>query len=296
MNIGIVGAGAIGMLFGAYLSEAKHNVTFLVRDLNQLEQLYIEKSDAPRQLINCELVGNMSKLYKMDLIIVAVKYHHLHSIKKELDLMPPNIPLLFIQNGLLHLDFINNLKQSTIILGSVLHGATKKNPNTVQHLGVGITTIGLYKGEWSRLDEFLCSKKEEFPFKLVTDIEPVLFKKAMINCLINPLTTIAKVQNGDLIKNHAYNTILKNMYEEITGAFEDWKELLSWEEIVTICKNTEYNRSSMLKDYENSRKMELDTIVGAVIESAAKRNKELPILNTFYLLLNEINKVGGDNY
>ena len=296
MNIGIVGAGAIGMLFGAYLSEAKHNVTFLVRDLNQLEQLYIEKSDAPRQLINCELVGNMSKLYKMDLIIVAVKYHHLHSIKKELDLMPPNIPLLFIQNGLLHLDFINNLKQSTIILGSVLHGATKKNPNTVQHLGVGITTIGLYKGEWSRLDEFLCSKKEEFPFKLVTDIEPVLFKKAMINCLINPLTTIAKVQNGDLIKNHAYNTILKNMYEEITGAFEDWKELLSWEEIVTICKNTEYNRSSMLKDYENSRKMELDTIVGAVIESAAKRNKELPILNTFYLLLNEINKVGGDNH
>ena len=296
MNIGIVGAGAIGMLFGAYLSEAKHNVTFLVRNLNQLDQLYIEKSDAPRQLINCELVGNMSKLYKMDLIIVAVKYHHLHSIKKELDLMPPSIPLLFIQNGLLHLDFINNLKQSTIILGSVLHGATKKNPNTVQHLGVGITTIGLYKGEWSRLDEFLCSKKEEFPFKLVTDIEPVLFKKAMINCLINPLTTIAKVQNGDLIKNHAYNTILKNMYEEITGAFEDWKELLSWEEIVTICKNTEYNRSSMLKDYENSRKMELDTIVGAVIESAAKRNKELPILNTFYLLLNEINKVGGDNH
>ena len=296
MNIGIVGAGAIGMLFGAYLSEAKHNVRFLVRNLNQLDQLYIEKSDAPRQLINCELVGNMSKLYKMDLIIVAVKYHHLHSIKKELDLMPPSIPLLFIQNGLLHLDFINNLKQSTIILGSVLHGATKKNPNTVQHLGVGITTIGLYKGEWSRLDEFLCSKKEEFPFKLVTDIEPVLFKKAMINCLINPLTTIAKVQNGDLIKNHAYNTILKNMYEEITGAFEDWKELLSWEEIVTICKNTEYNRSSMLKDYENSRKMELDTIVGAVIESAAKRNKELPILNTFYLLLNEINKVGGDNH
>ena len=48
----------------------------------------------------------------------------------------------------------------------------------------------------------------------------------------------------------------------------------------------------MLKDYENGRLMELDTIVGAIIEEASKRNKKLPILNAFYLLLNEKNKVG----
>ncbi|MEK4485014.1 2-dehydropantoate 2-reductase [Psychrobacillus sp. FSL H8-0484] len=292
MNIGIVGAGAIGMLFGAYLSEAKHDVTFLIRNREMTDQLYIEKGDTSQQPIHCNLVYSIEKLYDMDLVIIAVKYHHLHQLKKELDLIPPKTPLLFLQNGLLHLPYVENLKQHTIILGSVLHGATKVNSTTVQHLGVGITSIGLYKGNWSRMKEFLCTEKEDFPLQFTTNIERILFKKAMLNCLINPLTTITKVQNGELIKNDTYKKILKSVYDELIEAFEEWKEHLSWEEVVTLCKNTEYNRSSMLKDYENGRVMELDTIVGAIIEEATKRNKALPILNTFYLLLIEANKVG----
>lgn len=140
----------------------------------------------------------------MDIIIVAVKYHDLSSLKKNLDSLPKETPLLFIQNGLLHLQFIDTLKQSNILLGSVLHGATKINPETVQHLGIGTTSIGFYKGKWQSLEQLLKSEAEQFPFQLTENIRQILFKKALLNCLINPLTTIARVQNGELIKNESY--------------------------------------------------------------------------------------------
>ncbi|WP_144509370.1 2-dehydropantoate 2-reductase [Bacillus sp. FJAT-22090] len=296
MKIGIVGAGSIGILFGAYLAEANHNITFLVRNPKISDSLYIKKSNIAPQLITCNLEYRMQNLYEMDLIIIAVKYHHLHMIKDDLDALPSTIPLLFLQNGLLHLSFAKSLMQKNIMIGSVLHGATKINANTVQHLGVGVTSIGIYKGELYPIEELLKSSSEHFPIIFIPNIEEVLFKKAMLNCLINPLTTIAQVPNGDLVKVEAYKTIVKNMYEELVNVFEEWRERLSWEEVVTLCTNTQYNHSSMLKDYENGRLMELDTIVGAIINEAQKRNKELPILNTFYLLLNEKNKVGDRHH
>lgn len=292
MKIGIVGAGSIGMLFGAYLSESDHTITFLVRNKDMPNQLYIEKSNSAPQQIRCNIVYSMKNLYDMDLIIIAVKYHHLHTLKKEIDALPTAIPLLFLQNGLLHLPFSKKLKQDKIIVGSVLHGATKKNSNTVQHLGVGLTSIGMLKGKWAGLEELLHSTHENFPIQYSSKIEEVLFKKAMLNCLINPLTTITKVQNGELIKNESYKTILHNMFDELIEAFPEWHDRFSWEEVLSLCTNTQYNRSSMLKDYENGRLMELDTIIGAIIEESTKRNKKLPILNTFYLLLNEKNKAG----
>ncbi|MCM3357047.1 2-dehydropantoate 2-reductase [Psychrobacillus sp. MER TA 171] len=290
MRIGIIGAGAVGMLFGAYLSKAAHDISFLVRN-KSLKELYIKTNDITDR-IECQIVNSIEALHPMDIIIVAVKYHDLSSLKNNLDSLPKETPLLFIQNGLLHLQFIDTLKQSNILLGSVLHGATKINRETVQHLGIGTTSIGFYKGKWQRLEQLLRSKSEQFPFQLTENIRQILFKKALLNCLINPLTTIASVQNGELIKNESYKKILRSLYEEIIEAFEDWNDLLAWEEVVSLCQNTEYNYSSMLKDFQSNRVMEVDTIVGAILAEAESRKKSLPILNTFYLLLKEMNKVG----
>ena len=290
MRIGIIGAGAVGMLFGAYLSKAGHDISFLVRN-KSLKELYIKTNDITEP-IECQIVNSIEALHQMDIIIVAVKYHDLSSLKNNLDSLPNETPLLFIQNGLLHLQFIDTLKQSNILLGSVLHGATKINRETVQHLGIGTTSIGFYKGKWQRLEQLLRSKSEQFPFQLTENIRQILFKKALLNCLINPLTTIARVQNGELIKNESYKKILRSLYEEIIEAFEDWNDLLAWEEVVSLCQNTEYNYSSMLKDFQSNRVMEVDTIVGAILAEAESRKKSLPILNTFYLLLKEMNKVG----
>jgi len=293
LNIGIVGPGAIGMLFGYYLAEAGHNITFYMRRKN-VNELTIQKLDGSRERLNCHIAYEIEELKQMDLVIIAVKYHHLSSIKKGLDQLPEDLPLLFIQNGLMHLTYIESLKQRTIILGSVLHGAAKEDAATVHHTGVGTTTIGLYRGSWQLLDDLLQSQSEYFPLQQSSEMEQILFKKALLNCLINPLTAIAGVPNGALITNPSYHTIMKNIYCELIQAFPEWKEKLAFQEVEELCKNTAQNRSSMLKDLENGRFMEVETIVGAVLQRAAVREKQLPILHTFYLLLTERNV--GDSY
>lgn len=295
MNIGIVGAGAIGLLFGAYLSESGHDITFLARETSIAKQFYIERNTENSRQIACDIVSNIADLKQMDLLIIAVKYHHLTLLEEQLNSLPLHIPLLFIQNGLSHIAFLEQLKQETIMIGSVLHGATKKNNSTVQHLGIGPTYIGFYKGEWPSINNFVENNNDQFPLILTLNIEQMLVKKAMLNCLINPLTTIARVPNGELIENHSYKAILRGMFDEMMEAFEEWKERLTWDEVLALCENTGLNRSSMLKDYENGRTMELDTIVGAILERAAKRKQTLPILRSFYLLLSEMNKEGDYN-
>ena len=295
MNIGIVGAGAIGLLFGAKLSESGHDITFLVRETSIVKQFYIEKNTGNPERIACDIVSDIADLKQMDLIVIAVKYHHLTQLEDQLNSLPLHIPILFIQNGLSHIAFLEKLKQEIIMLGSVLHGATKKNNSTVKHLGIGPTYIGFYKGEWPSIRSFVESNNDQFPLILTLNMEQMLIKKAMLNCLINPLTTIARVPNGELIKNDSYKAILRSMYDEMIEAFEEWKDRLTWDEVVALCENTGSNRSSMLKDYENGRTMELDTIVGAMLEMAAQRQQTLPILRSFYLLLSEMNKEGEYN-
>ena len=292
MNIGIIGAGAVGLLFGAYLSESSHRITFLVRETNITKQFYIENDTEKTKQIPCEIVSDIAELKKMDLIIIAVKYHHLTQLEGQLNSLPLHIPLLFIQNGLSHIAFLKHLKQETIIIGSVLHGAAKKNNSTVQHFAVGRNYIGFYKGEWNSIHNFAGNINDLFPLILTKDTVIGQHKKAMLNCLINPLTTIACVTNGELIEKNSYKAILRSMYDEMMEAFEEWKERLPWDEVVALCENTRLNRSSMLKDFENGRMMELDTIGGAILERAKQRKQTLPILQTFYLLLSEINKEG----
>lgn len=294
MKIGIIGAGAIGMLFGGYLAEAHHDITFYTRN-RQVKHLYIEKEQQIPKPINCTIVHDIQPLLSMDLIIIAVKYHHLEPLKVVLDSLPKQIPLLFLQNGLLHISFTTSLKQETILIGSVLHGASKVNATTVRHLGVGPTSIGVYKGNYVVADELVQSSSAAFPFIKTDHIEETLFKKALLNCLINPLTTIATVENGVLLTNSSYSTIQKSIFKELMLAFEEWNGQLLWEDVVTLCQKTANNRSSMLTDYENGRLMEVDTIVGAVIQAALKRDRELPVLNTLYLLLKEMNRVGEDH-
>lgn len=297
MKVGIVGAGAIGMLFGSYLSDANHEITFLVRNREIEEVVYIEKELKEKKVINCSFVYEMALLHSMDLIIIAVKFHHLENLKEELNSLPVHIPLLFIQNGLLHLPFIDQLNQRHIAIGSVLHGASKVNGCTVRHLGVGATTVGVYKGDSSEgITTLLQSSTTDFPVETTDAIERVLFRKAVLNCLINPLTTIAGVKNGELVKNESYLKIMKNMYEEMMAVFEECRESLSWLDVVSLCENTQNNRSSMLSDYESGRLMEIDTIVGAIISKADTRGKKLPILQTFYMLLKEMNKAGDPHH
>lgn len=119
MRIGIIGGGAIGLLFASHLSE-KHNVTLYTHTADQAS---IIQRDGIRLIADGEsrlLTGIISKgldegISDVDLLIVAVKQYHLPQILPRIKDI--QVTLLFLQNGYGHISYLKQLQSPTIYVG-----------------------------------------------------------------------------------------------------------------------------------------------------------------------------------
>lgn len=217
-----------------------------------------------------------------ELSIICVKQYHLRELFREISIQH-NHPILFLQNGMGHLKWIADLQLHSVLVGTVEHGAFRKNEHTVIHTGRGITKLACYHGS---NDEFIRSLIEPFdqvfPFQIEKDYKEMLQKKLVVNSIINPLTAILKVRNGVLLENQYYFQMFEALFSEISGILRLENGEAYYHHVVSVCKNTNKNRSSMLRDLEEGRPTEVDAILGYLLEEAKKINVQAPLLNTLY--------------
>lgn len=288
MRIGIIGAGSIGLLFGGYLG-TKNTITMLLRRQEQAKQLQTEGITVEKEkrrfttVVHTNVRGDT--LNEMDLVIVAVKQYHLSSIKPILNNLNRNIPLLFLQNGMGHIEMLKDLNSETILVGTVEHGALKINENTVKHNGIGQTNIALLRGDSLIIESLVSSDIPSFPFHYHHNWEEMLVKKLIINAIINPLTAVLKVQNGQLITNSHFFALLKNYFHELYSVFSFMDKQMVFEEIMKVCRNTSENKSSMLNDILHNRKTEIDAILGYIIDRSKLENIQVPITQTLFQMV-----------
>jgi len=290
MEIVVVGAGSVGMLIASFLSEFNDRVTLLPRKKEQAINLQ------QNGLLRRNLDGTISKhcidtrmefsnLSKDSLVIIAVKYGQLQDIYKSLHKLNPSIPLIFLQNGIAHLEEAKKLPQQSIAFGSCQFGAERENDTTVLHRGQGILKIAVEKGDTQLFSLFSKSPNPIFQVEFVESAEKMLFEKAIFNCLINPLTAILEVTNGKLVEFPQNKFLLERLYKELLEAFPKEMSQFSFSDVENLCQRTATNTSSMLGDIVHSRPTEIETIVGTVLKRAAQMGKSLPMLETLYLLV-----------
>jgi 2-dehydropantoate 2-reductase len=289
MRVAIIGAGSIGLLFAAYISRVLE-VTIYTRtseqaaDINKYGIVLKKGTDQTISLVGALPISKWQGTE--DLTIITVKQYQLEAIIEEINQLP-SMPdnLLFLQNGMGHLRQLENLQVSNLFVGSVEHGALKENSYTVSHNGEGTTNVAGFRGDFGILFEFISTTSGEFPVVFQKDYYDMLLNKLIVNAVINPLTAILQVKNGELINNHYYFNALRHLYSEIASILnlDNFEEHL--QQIITICKNTGDNRSSMLKDIEANRLTEVDAILGYLLEEAACKGMKAPqVENLFYLI------------
>ncbi|RWZ60705.1 2-dehydropantoate 2-reductase [Halobacillus fulvus] len=261
MNIGIIGAGSIGLLAGAYLGR-DHDVHMYVRRPSQLEVMrkegiHCSALDSPTS-VNVHLVDEGISAH--DLLFVTVKQHQLPDVLKQL---PTTCPVLFLQNGMGHLDLLP-VETHTCWVGVVEHGARKTGEAAVEHLGKGkIQVAGLNKKEEVMWWVHQLSS-DDFPVLYHEDYEEILAAKLVVNTVINPLTAIFQVQNKQIVQNSSIQNIAYVLCEEACRVLN--RPVTSeWERVQRVALNTGENQSSMLKDILNGRRTEVDAISGYII-------------------------------
>ncbi|MEK4424323.1 ketopantoate reductase family protein [Solibacillus sp. FSL K6-1523] len=295
MKIEIIGAGAVGMLVASFIAEMQETVCLITRTEDQAMQLRENNLirtnyDGMESVFPIDATTTLSG--DADMIIIAVKYGQLQDVYKQLQTVKQSTPILFLQNGLAHYDEALRLAFCHIAFCSVQFGAQKMNGHHVAHKGIGPMKIAVAKGEKRLFLPMEAYASECFPIVFEQDAEMMLFEKAWLNCLINPLTAVLQVPNGQLIQQIDAFQILKNLYNEMVVAFPQFAESVRFEQVVALCKRTAKNTSSMRADLLAGRKTEIETIVGAVIKRAQKEQKQLPILQTFYLLVKALEESG----
>jgi 2-dehydropantoate 2-reductase len=289
MDVAIIGAGSIGLLFASYLSSV-FNVTLYTRTFEQADEIQ-------RNALHLKKGGQQLKVYVKalpfsiwegteDFTIIAVKQHQLKAVLAkimDLPLQPKN--LFFLQNGMGHLALLKEISADNIFIGSVEHGALKMNAFTVCHNGAGLIKAAVFRGDPGQLHFFTSNVPPEFPIEITTDYYQMLINKLIINAAINPLTAILGVKNGDLLENEFYFLALKNLFDEIIYILDIDLPIQQFEQIISVCKNTAENRSSMLRDIEAKRTTEVESILGFLIKEAERQDKKAPQITSLYYLI-----------
>ncbi|WLR47047.1 2-dehydropantoate 2-reductase [Halobacillus litoralis] len=265
MKIGIIGAGSIGLLAGAYLGE-QHEVHMFVKKEEQRktlaeEGIICEQFTKPVP-VYAHLVTQMREGY--DLWVVTIKQHAMDDFLKQ-DL-PSDAPYLFLQNGMGHLEKLSQTGLKSAV-GVIEHGALAKSSNEVDHRGIGNIQIAVYRRMEPNHGRSLAKELHtaNFPVVYKEQYEPMLKSKLIINTVINPLTALFSQPNRSILTNPSINELARMLCKEACSVL-GLSFLEEWERVKRIAETTGENHSSMLKDITENRLTEVDSISGYILD------------------------------
>lgn len=289
MKIAVIGAGAMGSLYGGYLSKVIPEVYLVdiwkehIEEINK-NGLIIE--DNKENLVTYpKAVNNIESIGSVDLAIVFVKsFLTGKAIDMNRRLLGPNTLVLSLQNGYGNIEEIGKyVNVNNIIAGTTAHGANVLCPGKIIHGGIGATHIGWVNNKSDERIEEVASILREAGFETIVsnNVLELIWSKLIINIGINPLTALLKVRNGELIKQQEIKDIMTLAIIEgvkvarATGV--NFNEDVMINKVMEVAKATGENKSSMLQDILNNRKTEIAMINGAIVNEGVKYHIDTPV-------------------
>ncbi|MBU8907123.1 2-dehydropantoate 2-reductase [Desertibacillus haloalkaliphilus] len=288
MKIGVIGAGAIGLLIASYLDDCGHRVTVYTKRAEQAERISgVGIRRSVWQMTTTHDVRavpfSADAVEAEEIVFIALKQYQLAEHREEVEKLTRKVgALVFLQNGMSHLSIVEALSECKVYLGIVEHGALKTSEHEVIHTGAGCLKVGIYRQERKRDRELFTQLTEVgFSTMIQSDWEMIMKQKLVVNAVINPLTALYRVNNGQLMTNTSMKTNMYRLYKEAISVL-GIEQIDLWEQVCAVCEQTSTNRSSMLRDIELNRKTEVDAITGYLVKQADDRGLTVPYTRFVY--------------
>ncbi|MDQ0427867.1 2-dehydropantoate 2-reductase [Planomicrobium stackebrandtii] len=283
MNYAIIGAGASGLLSAYLLKKAGHDVQVIVQREEQAalinKQGIIHSEN--RQLIKA--YTDVEQISPDAFVILTVTYEELPPILRLLKIRCPSNKIIFLQQGMLFLEKARTLAHRHIAAAILETDCVKLNDNTISFAKAPQMTLGTVKGN---PEEFLpLLETTAWKSSWAENIEEQLFESLLFSSLIDPLTAMMKIRNGELITNpHAYE-LFRTLYNELYLAFPEIESLQPIEKVAALCASEPDKVSAMCADRLAGDAMEVDGLMLYVLN---RSKLELPLFKAFYHLLKTV--------
>ena len=311
MKFLVAGAGAIGAYIGARMARAGFDVTLFARGphLRALQEHGVQvKSTEEEFVARPAISGSLQAVGPVDVVFLGVKAHALPQLVPQLKpILGPDTTVVSTQNGIpwwyfqgfsgkwegIHLErvdpggVISAAIEARSVVGSIVYFATEvAAPGVIQHIEGNRITLGEPDGSRSdrirAIAEALAASGFRCP--VTTRIRHEIFVKLLGNASFNPVSALTRATLAQMARDPGVSSVIRNIMQEV----EEVSHKLGMELPISIdqriagAEKVGEHKTSMLQDLEAGRPMELEALVGAVVELGERVGLPMTCTRTVY--------------
>jgi 2-dehydropantoate 2-reductase len=315
LKIAIIGVGAIGGYVGIRLALAGEDVTFIARGAN-LEALRsrgirLVTADGSEQIVpTVKATNDYAAAGPQDIVILAMKAHQVEDCAREVPkLFGPDTVVVPMQNGIPYWYFhghpgelagtritsvdphglISDHIPAERVIGCVVYPAAELvAPGVVKHVEGNRFPVGEPDGTMServaRVSE--CFIRGGLQAPVLSDIRAEIWLKLWGNLTFNPISALSRATLAGICQYPPSRAIAAAMMTEAQCVANKLGVTfrVSLEKRIAGAEKVGHHKTSMLQDVEAARTLEVDALLGSVVELARLTDTPIPHIDTVYAL------------
>ena len=311
MKFAIVGAGAIGAFVGAILSKAGEDVTLIARGhhLRAMQQDGVRVHGEIGDFVaHPAVVEDTAEVGPVDVVLLTLKANSVTAMASRLSpLLGPDTIVVTAQNGIpwwyfyrhggdwesTHLEsvdpggVIGRSIDAARVVGCIVYPSTIiSEPGVIEHIEGTRLAIGEPDGSKSErcrkiADVFI---KAGLRCPIRTDIRHDMWVKLMGNVAYNPISALTRATLIEIVQNPETRALAAAIMQEVESVAAKLGIVMgvSVEQRLDGAEKVGHHKTSMLQDIESGRPIEIEAIVGAVVELGDKMGLSLPSTKAVY--------------
>jgi 2-dehydropantoate 2-reductase len=301
VKFAVAGAGAIGGYVGACLARAGHDVALFARGahLQAMQQrgLRVLSDDGDFE-VRPNITGELDSLADADVIFLGVKAHALTELAPRLaPIISTQTTVVSMQNGIpWWYDRLESVDPGGVIarsiaperiVGSIAYFATTlEGPGVIRHIEGNRLSLGEPGGTRSdrckRIAEALIAGGIRAP--VTTHIREEIWVKLLGNASFNPVSVLTRATLSAMVRDPQVGPLIRDIMLEVQAVAQKLGiELpVSIDQRIAGAEKVGEHKTSMLQDLESGRPLELDEVVGAVVELGERVGVQTPVTRSVY--------------
>lgn len=321
MKICVIGAGAIGGMMAVKLGLAGEDVTVIARG-PKLEAIRkngfkLIWEDGTEHVAKVGATDKIGEVGPQDVIILAVKAHHLDQVAREMSsLVGDDTMIVTVQNGIpwwyfhRHGGEFEGRRLETLdpdgvleknidgdkIIGCIAYpAATVVTPGVIHHVEGDRFPVGELDGSESERVQALHDVlvNAGLRSRVLDDIRSEIWLKAWGNLSFNPISALTHATLVDICQFTETRKLSETMMREAQEIAE--KLGISFrhtiEKRIAGAEGVGAHKTSMLQDVEAGRALEIEALIGAVLELGQLTKTPAPAIEAVYACVKLLNKV-----
>jgi 2-dehydropantoate 2-reductase len=311
MKFLIAGAGAIGAYIGARMAEAGFDVTLFARGphLRALQENGVQVKSAEGDFVAWPAIAaSLEEVRPVDVVFLGVKAHGLPQLAPHLtSVLGPDTTVVSTQNGIpwwyfqgfggewegLRLErvdpggVISAAIEARRVVGSIVYFSTEIiSPGVIQHIEGNRISLGEPDGSRServrKIAEALIASGLRCPIS--ARLRHEIWVKVLGNASLNPVSALTRATIVQMVRDPGVCSVIRNIMQEVEAVSHKLgMELpVSIDQRIAGAEKVGEHKTSMLQDLEAGRPMELEALVGAVVELGERVGLPMTCTRTVY--------------